>query len=95
MEKTLEFMFLRKSDLELFGYNITKSEWDEIIVNLCSRRSASNFLPSPPTGMASQPGSLLNARRSECNATESPCAHEYSGRLRFIASWYAGGTTNV
>ena len=34
MTDIIEFMFLRKSDLELFGYNITKSEWDEIIIHL-------------------------------------------------------------
>jgi hypothetical protein len=41
MTEIIEFMFLRKSDLELFGYNITKSEWDEIIVNLSWANSCS------------------------------------------------------
>jgi hypothetical protein len=34
MEKNIEFMYLSEYDLKSFGYNLTKSEWDEIIVNL-------------------------------------------------------------
>jgi hypothetical protein len=34
MEQNIEFMYLSEYDLKSFGYNLTKSEWDEIIVNL-------------------------------------------------------------
>jgi hypothetical protein len=32
--KRIELMYLQKSDLELFGYKLSNTEWNEIVVNL-------------------------------------------------------------
>jgi len=34
MDKILELMYLRKSDLNIFGIKVTDSEWDEIMTNM-------------------------------------------------------------
>jgi len=34
MDKILQLMYLRKSDLNIFGIKVTDSEWDEIMTNM-------------------------------------------------------------
>ena len=34
MSDILEFMFLRKSDLDIFEIKVSDSEWNEIIINM-------------------------------------------------------------
>jgi len=34
MDKILQLMYLRKSDLNIFGIKVTDSEWDEIMINM-------------------------------------------------------------
>lgn len=34
MNNILDFLYLRKLDLDLFGIKISDSEWDEIVINL-------------------------------------------------------------
>jgi hypothetical protein len=34
MNNILEFMYLRKSDLDYFGIRVSDKDWDEIIINI-------------------------------------------------------------
>ena len=34
MSDILEFMYLRKSDLDYFGIKVSDKDWDEIIINI-------------------------------------------------------------
>jgi|LakMenEpi03Aug12_release.lakeMendotaPanAssembly.Ray.scaffolds.fasta_scaffold754849_2 hypothetical protein len=41
MTKILELMYLRKSDLKIYGINVSDSEWNEIILNMSGINSYS------------------------------------------------------